>query len=185
MGRDKALLSLDGQSFVEAIAAAAAPLAASITVVGRTESVHTLASVPDLRPGRGPLAGIETALTHAHTTEALVIACDLPLVTTEFLAHLIAVSRATPGAIVVPHDQHDRLSYLCGVYPTHTRPIVAALLDADEPRPRALLSRVPTIEVGFQDYSHLPGAASFLTNINTPDDYDMVRALHEVKDGSK
>jgi molybdopterin-guanine dinucleotide biosynthesis protein A len=180
MGRDKALLGVGPLTFLEAVARAARPLARSITVVGREGEAGGYPAVADLRPGLGPLAGIETALSRAETDVAIVLACDLPLVTAELLELLAARAAGAPGAIVVARDAGGRLAPLCGLYPTAARESVSRLLDAGERRPRALLDSRPTVVVDYCEYAHLPAAERLLLNVNTPEEYEaLVRSSRE------
>lgn len=172
MGRDKALLAIGGRTFLDRVADAVRPVARSIAVVGRVDRTSGLRGVPDHRPACGPLAGIETALAHATTPAALVVACDLPLVSTALVELLVARSSEAPGAIVVTEDADGRLAPLCGVYPVAALGETARLLDAGERRPRALLERFPSRVVPFADYAHLPGAPLLLRNVNTPEEYE-------------
>ena len=171
MGREKALLLVEGATFLERVARAASPVAARITVVGREESFGGYPAVPDLRPGLGPLAGIETALAAATAAAALVIACDLPLVSTALLELLLERAADSPDQIVVPEDAEGRCSPLCALYPLAARETVARLLDGGERRPRALFEAYPTRIVPFAEYRHLPRAEQLLSNVNTPGDY--------------
>jgi molybdopterin-guanine dinucleotide biosynthesis protein A len=171
MGRDKALLDLGGERFVERIARALGPYVASVRLVGRRGGGCGIAGLEDLRPGEGPLAGIETALAAASGAAAFVVACDLPLVSGELLALLARRAALAPGSIVVPADAGGRVAPLCGVYPAGALPVASGLLDAGERRPRALLDAFPTVLVHFREYAYLPGAKRLLLNVNTPDEY--------------
>jgi molybdopterin-guanine dinucleotide biosynthesis protein A len=175
MGRDKAALTIGRRTFVEAVADAARPLAAAIRVVGRDAATSGIPAVADLRPGLGPLAGIETALAHARTQAALVLACDLPFVSTALLELLAGESAAAPDSIVVPEDAAGWRAPLCAIYPVSALGAASRLLDAGERRPRALLEAVPSLVVPFDAYRHLPGAPLLLRNVNTPEDYEGIR----------
>jgi molybdopterin-guanine dinucleotide biosynthesis protein A len=174
MGRDKALLTRAGRTFLEVIADAVRPLASRIVVVGREADACGLPAVPDARPGCGPLAGIETALSTASTRSALVLACDLPFVSTALLELLVARARECADAVVVAEDAGGRMAPLCGVYPTAALEVISRLLDAGERRPRALAEHVPFRIVPFIDYAALPRAPLLLKNVNTPEDYESV-----------
>ena len=170
MGRDKALLELDGLPFAERIARAMRAAVGRLRVVGR-DAVGEVHGVPDLRPGLGPLAGLEAALADCEGDAALVVACDMPFVTEAFLRLLIGRAAQAPGSAVVPEDAGGRRAPLCGVYPRAALPLVTGLLDAGERRPRALLDRMPTVLVAFAEYRSLPGAERLTRNVNTPAEY--------------
>src|SRR5437762_8761701 len=64
MGRDKALLPLDSGLLIEKLAAMVAAVVGTVALIGEPERYKHLGleCLPDLRPGMGPLAGIEAAL---------------------------------------------------------------------------------------------------------------------------
>jgi molybdopterin-guanine dinucleotide biosynthesis protein A len=177
MGRDKALLELGEERFVERIARALRPHVGAIRLVGRGGDWCGMSGVEDLRPGWGPLAGIETALASAGGGAAFLVACDLPLVSSALLALLANRAALAPDSIVVPIDAGGRVAPLCGIYPGGALPLASRLLDAGERRPRALLDRFPAVLIGFDEYAHLPGAKKLLLNVNTPDEYRAVLDL--------
>ena len=78
MGRDKALLDWHGVPLLSHMIDLLQNAASPVQVVGRDH-------LPDRVPGRGPLSGIETALTITSTDRNLIFAVDLPLLTKEFL----------------------------------------------------------------------------------------------------
>jgi molybdenum cofactor guanylyltransferase len=176
MGRDKALLAIDGATFVARVARALAPHVARVRLVGRSCGEEGFGSVEDLRPGSGPLAGIESALAHADRPGVFVVACDLPLLTSEFLGMVARRAESAPTSIVVPLDVEGRVSPLCGVYPRTALEAASRLLDAGERRPRALLDAVPSVLIRFDEYAHLAAAERLLRNVNTPSDYAAILA---------
>ena len=81
MGADKARLAFGQQTSVELIASALQSISQKITTVGwRQQEGGALPNIPDLRPGWGPLAGIDAALRHASSEYCLIVACDFPFV---------------------------------------------------------------------------------------------------------
>lgn len=80
MGRDKALIEIDGVAMVTmAVDALREAGAADVWVVGGDRAaIEALGHrwVPDLHPGEGPLGGVVTALTEATAEVVAVLACD-------------------------------------------------------------------------------------------------------------
>jgi len=82
---------------------------------------------------------------------------------------------------VVPVQPDGRLQPLCALYRAEVaRERAEELIATGERRPRALLERLSTRLVAFEELKSLEGATRFFTNINTPDDY-----AHAQKEGKK
>jgi len=175
MGTEKASLELAGRSFAQTIASAVRPSVSSIAIVGTNAPDIGVPTIPDDRPGCGPLAGIETALRIANTGAVLIVACDLPLVTTAFVRLLLERWAEGPDRIVVPEDSAGRLAPLCAVYPVSILQRVTALLDAGERKPRLLVDDRADV-VSFKHYAHLAGAEHLLENVNTPADFQRLKS---------
>jgi molybdopterin-guanine dinucleotide biosynthesis protein A len=71
--------------------------------------------VIDRWPGRGPLAGLYSALEYARSRRAFVVAADAPFVTAKVAEELLA--HWEPGVeAVVPVNAQGRLEPLCALY---------------------------------------------------------------------
>src|ERR1035437_1135009 len=112
MGRDKARLPFRGCDLVSAVAAAVASAAGNVTLVGHPE----LPSIPDRYPDGGPLGGILTALDHTAADWNLIVACDMPEVTADFLKGLLARAMWSPADVLLPYGPHGLPEPLCAVY---------------------------------------------------------------------
>jgi len=178
MGSDKAQLKLGGRSFVELIASALSSISPSIKLVGATGAtngqVPELSNVRDIHPGWGALGGLHTALAACTSTWAAVVACDLPFVSSDLFIYLATLREGFDA--VVPVQVDGRQQPLCALYRTELcLPVAAGLIAAGERKPRALLAAVKTRWVPQAELDHLPGAANFFMNVNSPADY--ARAL--------
>ena len=117
MGRDKALLELDGVPMVVRMARLAEPHVASVTVVGPPERyAHLgLGIVADRWRGTGPLGGIVTALGASSSRWNLILGCDMPYLTTAWIRWLIARTLESPAQAVVSESQRG-LEPLATIY---------------------------------------------------------------------
>jgi molybdopterin-guanine dinucleotide biosynthesis protein A len=115
MGKNKALLTLHGQTFLERLQAAARPLVQTVALIdnGALADVWTGRVWRDRYTGQGPVAGLETALYHCQTPYILALSCDLPLLSTEVLAYLLAQSQPQQSTIF---SLQGRWQPLVGVY---------------------------------------------------------------------
>ena len=104
MGRDKALLPFRGGALAGHVAATVAAAAGSVALIGDPQKYGHLGYpvLPDRRPGVGPLGGIESALCYTAADWNLVLACDMPGISAEFLRGLLDAAeragRRRPGA---------------------------------------------------------------------------------------
>ena len=186
MGEDKAWLMLDGRPMIEHVLAGAQPVAERIVIVinqanpnlaryeqmaGRWQAKLLF----DRHDHRGPLGGIETALAYSGAGKsALILACDLPFVTTAFLQLLHARHETEAADLTVPFDAEGHPQMLAAIYSAPCLPQVATLLAADELKARLLMTRVQTRCVQFAEYAHLVAADRLLRNVNTPGDYQKI-----------
>jgi molybdopterin-guanine dinucleotide biosynthesis protein A len=175
MGTDKARLILSGQSFVERIAAELSAVTSSIKVVGNDMSERSsgLQTAPDVYPQWGALGGVHAALSACSASWALIVACDLPLVTSTLFSRL--ASFRDDNDAVAPIQENEIPQPLCSLYRIDPCLRVAEqLIKSGERKPLALLQSVRTRWISFTELSDLEGADSFFDNINTPEDFARV-----------
>ena len=124
MGRDKALLPLDGSTLLEQVAARVRAAAGSVTLIGPPERYSSLGLpvAADLIEDCGPIGGVYTALKISSAPWNLIVACDMPAVTTGFLAGLLEAARGADADCLVPETDRG-LHPLCAVY--HRRAVTA------------------------------------------------------------
>src|SRR5271154_3497903 len=92
MGRDKAMLEIDGASMIRRAINLVRSVGIEPVVVGSPgEFKRQLDArvITDEWPGAGPLGGIATALSESDKQWNLVIACDMPYLTIEWLGFLL------------------------------------------------------------------------------------------------
>ncbi|HWW74850.1 MAG TPA: molybdenum cofactor guanylyltransferase [Pyrinomonadaceae bacterium] len=177
MGADKALLRLGGRTFVGLAAEALGAVAGVVRVVGSRPGAagHGLAVVPDVYEHLGALGGLHAALSACGARWSAVLSCDLPFVTAGLLARL-ASFRGEGFDAVAPFQEDGRPQPLCALYAAAAcRAVAEELIREGELRPRALLERVRTRWVAFDELADLPGSADFFRNVNTPPDYEEAR----------
>jgi molybdopterin-guanine dinucleotide biosynthesis protein A len=195
MKLDKAWLEIDGAPMIERVIAAARPAAAGLGIIvnaanpqiGRYENLAASCDAKlifDLHEHRGPLGGIHTALAHCGAARsAMILACDMPFITAEFLAFLSEIHQnpiphspfPTPPDVTVPLDQSDRPQPLAAIYDRSLEAVVRRMIDANELKVELLYSRVSTRRVGFAEFARMRGAETFFVNVNTPEEYRAAR----------
>ncbi|MCE2450636.1 MAG: molybdenum cofactor guanylyltransferase [Candidatus Latescibacteria bacterium] len=174
MGRDKALLQLGGQTLIERVLAATHPLGYPHVIIGDPIAYAHLGLPvhPDRRPGLGPLGGLHTALS---TTAApvLLLACDLPFLTPDFLRHL--VNRRGPHQAIVPYTATG-LQPLCALYESSCLAAVETALDAERLSLRDLLTDLSLDLVREKDWRPYDERGLLFANLNAPEEYERAQA---------
>src|SRR5215217_327467 len=88
MGEDKALKTFLGRPLIQRVVERLSPIADELIVTtNRLEdySFLNLRLIPDLKPGRGALGGLYTAIASASNPIVAVVACDMPFASATFL----------------------------------------------------------------------------------------------------
>lgn len=187
LGIDKAFADLDGTSLLERALRvtrdAISPERVTAVVGSETQFAirATSASLPfvfDLYEGRGPVGGIHAALANARTEWIFVLACDYPFVRPDLIRLLAAAAITDEFGAVVPQQQDGRMQPLCGFYNVEkVRPIIESILERPRSTPpvhEVVMQLNPRV-LGFDEYSHLAGAADCFLNINTMEDLTAAR----------
>jgi molybdenum cofactor guanylyltransferase len=183
MGADKSGLLLNGKTTVSLISEALRPVTSRVSVVGTSVEATSsgLRGVPDLHEHWGPLGGIQAALHACETVHCIIIACDLPFVTSELLAYLLKIESeadTAPPAAVVPRQSDGRPQPLCALY--SKAPCLAAAeksIALGEHTPRAMLDKLETRYVDFSELRNLSGSEHFFLNLNHPEDYEEAKEI--------
>jgi molybdenum cofactor guanylyltransferase len=117
MGRDKALLEIGGQTLIERTVRLAESVAGTVGVVGGAKLFEgfSFEVIEDGWPGTGPLGGIATALGASGAEWNLVLACDLPYLTRDWVAYLAGRARSSTTDAVVPESERG-FEPLCAMY---------------------------------------------------------------------
>lgn len=135
MGRDKALVEVDGVPMARRVADALASAGADrvVAVGGDAGALGRLGlhAVPDGWPGEGPLGGILTALADPGGAAgvAVVLACDL---TDPDPAAIVATVQGRAGCDAAVHDRHGRHQWLHAAWARRTAGILADVFAAGE-----------------------------------------------------
>jgi len=183
MGTDKSQLLLKNQTFVERLAATLQTVTDTIRLVGSSQN-SKLTTVADVYPQWGALGGLHAALNACRREWAIVVACDLPLVTAELFRRLADLTMDHDAVVPIqPDGRPQPLAALYRAKPCAGR--ATELIEAGRRRPLDLLESVNTRWVQFAEIANLAQAERFFVNINTPDDYyGVVNGLRSAEEGS-
>ncbi len=170
MGRPKALLATaSGLTWLEHVATTAGRASHSVVLVGAFDDVPLrLATVPrigDAEIGVGPVAGLLSLLEYTTTPWALLLACDMPLLTVDVLETLVA--HTAESAAVVCFGRAGGVHPCCALYRPRLIDTVRAVVQAC---PNAGLHRIIEAVQGVHVLTPTASQTRALTNINTPEE---------------
>ncbi len=176
-GAPKGGVSVAGRSLVARAVSVLDPLCAETVVVsGRPVPVDGVEVVPDRVSGCGPLGGLDTAVQEAEERgldAVLLLACDLPLMTTRVLGDVAAALDEHPA--VAPSLDGRRIETLCSAWSTTVASAIHSELQAGHLALHDVFARVGG-HVLSPDEIGSPSAETFL-NVNTREDAARAAAL--------
>ncbi len=166
MGRDKASLPFRGGVLVQHVANAVQQAAGSVVLVGSPGKLGAVGYpiLPDIYPGEGPLGGILTVLQHSRADWNLIVACDMPALTADFLGGLLCAAEASEADAFVPRGPSSRLEPLCAVYHQRSR---GALYQAFAEGTRKITRAFAALRIAEIRIDEIMP----LQNVNTPEDW--------------
>jgi molybdenum cofactor guanylyltransferase len=177
MGKNKALLPLPGDqaiTFVEHLVSLLSECCSETLIVARDKAHARDFVFPGVRvtydekPDIGPLMGLYSGLSAIHTTQALIVAVDLPCVQPALLSFLLSQPRPA-GTLLVPLV-HEIPQVLLALYPRSVLAFVKEQLLQGRRDVRFLLQVAP---VQFVEEAQIrqvdPQLRSFI-NVNTPEE---------------
>jgi molybdopterin-guanine dinucleotide biosynthesis protein A len=155
MGRDKSCVQLGKKTMLAHVRSAAAQLGVPIRVIRR-----------DAVPRCGPLGGIYTALKRSRANSVLLLACDMPFVSPEFLRKMIgAFGRSKPQSAALFAREERRAGFPCVFDRAAALPVVTRQIAQSE---YSLQSLVRCLKA--KTIRPARGGSRQLANINTPAD---------------
>jgi molybdopterin-guanine dinucleotide biosynthesis protein A len=135
MGEDKALKPFLGRPLIERVIERMSPIADEMIVTTNRPADYAflnLRLVPDLKPGRGALGGLYTAVASASHPLVAVVACDMPFASQNFFesANSLMVEEEADVVIAKMDEGYEPFHAL---YRRETcLPAIEAAIDADQ-----------------------------------------------------
>lgn len=181
MGRPKAGLDVGGESLVGRVVRILQTLCAEVLIVTKSPLdflEFNTKIVRDLIPGQGPLGGLATGLFYSRRPWVLTLACDLPCLKSDLLVLLLETARAAPAGprVIVPRTK-DGWQPLVAVYsPLCLKPIRRYLQSGGRKVDEIRRHGVIWHEVGEDQLRAVDPDLESFTNINTPEELELVRS---------
>jgi molybdopterin-guanine dinucleotide biosynthesis protein A len=174
MGCDKAMLEIDGITMIDRAIDLIRSAGVEPAVIGSFDESLRLVRVPlisDDWPGAGPLGGIASALRHTQSTWNLVIACDMPYLTTEWLEFLLRRAFASSGDAVVPMNE-DGAEPLCAMYNKSAETAIRGALENGVRKVTEGLAKLRVDCIEREEWKGFDSDGFLFKNMNQPADYE-------------
>ena len=177
MGRDKALLEIDRMPMISrAVKLAETATGGAATVIGAPETFREFGFqvVADDWPLAGPLGGIATALRVTNSEWNLILACDLPHLSSEWLGYLIHRAQSSAADAVLAVNEHWT-EPLCAAYRKNCEALVRDAVANGRRKVQdcvAGLRRQGRLEcVEPSEWKAFDSDGTLFKNMNSPQDY--------------
>jgi molybdopterin-guanine dinucleotide biosynthesis protein A len=186
-GRDKALVEVGGTPMLERMIELLRRVTSQVRIVAMLGKYATFGAeiVEDRWPGEGPLGGIITALEDAAQTTArpewnLILSCDMPFLTGEWLALLCDRAGRSKAQVVFPHSASGP-EPLCACWQTVA---AAKLRSGFEGGVRKVTEGIALLRAEVldeADWKRFDSAKRLFWNMNTAADYEEARRILEAE----
>jgi molybdopterin-guanine dinucleotide biosynthesis protein A len=166
MGSDKGLIEFNGKKMVEHVLKSLG--SHCIGIISNNDEYKQFGKPvwPDIYKNCGPLGGIHSALYNSDADWNLIVSCDIPFITSDFLFFLLKQIKTHKGKTRVPvHD--NKAEPLCALYHRSCITEIENLLMKKELKMMDALEKLDTtyIEVP-QEFD----SSVLFRNINSPED---------------
>lgn len=119
----------------------------------------------------GPLGGIESALSYTSADWNLILACDMPAVSVEFLSGLLDAAERLNAEVLAPVGPTGLLEPLSAVYHRRCLDAISRALDAGVRKITAALQDLEVARWNVED-------AACFENLNTPEEWAFRHDAH-------
>lgn len=172
MGFDKFQIQIDQQKLLSRLADQLGQMFTDVMIVANNQEIELPAGtrlIHDIYPGLGPMAGIHAALMHATSSYAYVLACDMPRISSDYIAQLKhAIGEQTVDFCCCRNQ--GALEPFHAFYHKKAAPRIARRLGTGELKARHILSRLSGLVLSVEAFVPRGQVADIFLNINTPDD---------------
>jgi molybdenum cofactor guanylyltransferase len=182
MGQDKGSMNLNGKPMIIHVIKTLLNVADEIVVVLRDKNQvdhynkifdqleidrFKLHIFTDILEDMGPLAGILTGLENISSDKALVVPCDSPFISENFITKMFLYSNQSHFDAFVPKWPDGRLEPLHSIYKKDLKSNIKQLLKEDI---RDVKSLIMELNVKYIDVNSLDDTGKNFFNINRLDD---------------
>ena len=186
-GRDKALVEMDGTPMLLRMRALLGEITNQVNVIAAPDKYAALGiiGVADRWDGQGPLAGIITALLTTGESDRkaqwnLIIGCDMPFLTRDWVAYLVAKAQASSAEVVAPQSAQG-LEPLCACWRTTAAANLQNAFDEGVRKVTEAMKRLQMEVLDEADWKRFDATGRLFWNMNTAPDYEEAKRIFEAQ----
>lgn len=174
MGEDKALKPFLGRPLIQRVVERLQPIADEIIVTTNHPddfSFLGLRLFPDVKPGRGALGGLYTAIASAAHPHVAVIACDMPFASPTLIQASIRIMDDESADVVIAKGE-EGYEPLHALYRRETcLPAIESAINADQWKVIAWFPQVKVRVLTSDELKSVDPAGLAFWNVNTPEEF--------------
>lgn len=182
-GQDKALAELGGKTMLMKMCGMVSETVGSVSVVaprGRYQDFDVRIT-EDLWPGEGPLGGIITALQATSETDGgcdwnLIMSCDMPFLSGDWLTFLIGRALESNAQVVLPKSRSG-LEPLCACWRTDAVETLETGFKRGIRRVTEGIALLQAEVLDETDWTRFDKSGRLFWNMNTPAEYEEARRI--------
>ena len=174
MGEDKALKPFLGRPLIQRVIDRLTPIADELIVTTNRPAEYEflkLRLVSDLKPGRGALGGLYTAIASATSPLVAVVACDMPFASTIFFEGALKLMDEEEADVVIAKTD-EGYEPLHALYRRETcLPAIESAIDADQWKVISWFSQVKVRTLTTDEVKAFDPSGLCFWNLNTPEEF--------------
>jgi molybdopterin-guanine dinucleotide biosynthesis protein A len=184
-GSDKALTQLAGKTMLQRSVDSLSVVCRPVKIVaaaGKYENPPA-ALIADGWPGQGPLGGIVTALQDAANSKqdaqfALIVSCDMPFLTVDWMNFLCLRAQNSRAQIIVAESENG-LEPLCACWRVDSAAAIQSAFDFGVRKVTEAMKRLPMEVLDESVWKRFDTQGRLFWNMNTPADFAEARRIIE------
>lgn len=180
MGEDKALKLFLGRPLIQRVVERLAPVADELIVTTNRPNDYSflgLRLLPDLKPGRGALGGLYTAIASASNPVVAVVACDMPFASTSLIEAAAQIMAEEEVDVVIARGE-EGYEPLHAVYRRETcLPAIESAIEADLWKVVAWFPQVRVRVLTPEEIKRYAPDGLAFWNVNTPEEFALAEKL--------
>ena len=174
MGEDKALKPFLGRPLIQRVVDRLSPIADEVIVTTNRPDDYSflgLRLITDLKPGRGALGGLYTAIASATYPIVAVVACDMPFASTKLIEGMSRLMVQNEADVVIAKSE-DGYEPLHAVYRREIcLPAIESAIESDKWKVISWFPQVKVYVATSEEVKLLDPDGLAFGNVNTPEEF--------------